>query len=150
MFSKISIVVKFGLIGLIGCALLGAILGTTSVVRGQAASQAAAEDRLTTVANARALALESYLGTIQDDINVVATNPNTLTTLRAFRDGWRELGSNAAGQLTSTTIRIRSAPRKIWTLPLMAPPTARLTALIIPGSANSCASAATTISSFSM
>ena len=99
MFSKISIVVKFGLIGLIGCALLGAVLGTTSVVRGQAASQAAAEDRLTTVANSRALALESYLGTIQGDIDVVATNPNTLTSLRAFRDGWRELGSNASGQL---------------------------------------------------
>ncbi len=110
MFSKISIVVKFGLIGLIGCALLGAVLGTTSVMRSQAASQTASENRLTAVASARALALENYLDSIQGDINVVATNPNTLTALRTLREGWRELGSNVGNQLRQAYIEDNPNP----------------------------------------
>lgn len=110
MFSKLSIVVKFGLIGLIGCALLGAVLGTTSVIRSQSASQTAAEHRLETVANARAQALQNYLDSIVSDIDVIATNPNTLTALQAFGEGWQALGSNAGNQLRQAYIEDNPNP----------------------------------------
>ncbi len=110
MFNKLSIVVKFGLIGLIGCGLLGVSLGTISVMKSQDAARHTAENLLTSVVTARALALESYLNTIEGDIETIASNPNTLTALRRFRDGWQALGPDAGDTLRRAYINNNPFP----------------------------------------
>ena len=99
MFSKISIALKFGLIGFLGCALLGLILGGTSVWRSQDAASQAATARLTTVAQSRSQALAGYLESIEQDITTIAANPNTADALGAFDAGWAGLGSSAESRL---------------------------------------------------
>ncbi|MAC39368.1 MAG: methyl-accepting chemotaxis protein [Oceanicaulis sp.] len=99
MFSKLSIAVKFGLIGFVGCVALGVVLGTTAVWRSQEASKQAAETRLYAVADARSDQISDYLESINHDIATVATNPNTLAALDAFDTSWRELGQGATTRL---------------------------------------------------
>lgn len=84
MLSRLSIAVKFGLIGFVGCVALGVVLGTTAVWRSQEASKQAAETRLYAVADARSDQISDYLESINQDIATVASNPNTLAALNAF------------------------------------------------------------------
>ncbi|MBO6763512.1 methyl-accepting chemotaxis protein [Maricaulis sp.] len=99
MFSRLSIAVKFGLIGFFGCVALGIVLGATAVWQSQDAARQAAETRLTAIAEARADQIGEYLASIDQDIETVATNPNTLAALNAFDAGWQALGSTAGSSL---------------------------------------------------
>ncbi|MED5548229.1 MAG: methyl-accepting chemotaxis protein [Pseudomonadota bacterium] len=99
MLSRLSIAVKFGLIGFVGCVALGVVLGTTAVWRSQEASKQAAETRLYAVADARSDQISDYLESINQDIATVASNPNTLAALNAFDASWRALGQNATAHL---------------------------------------------------
>jgi methyl-accepting chemotaxis protein len=104
MLSKIGIAFKFGLIGFLGCAILGVVLGSSAVWRSQQAARTAAEAQLVAVATARGEALEQYLGSIEQDILTTATNPNTLAGLTAFDDGYAQFGASAERQLQALYI----------------------------------------------
>jgi methyl-accepting chemotaxis protein len=104
MLSKIGIAFKFGLIGFLGCAILGIVLGASAVWRSQDASRTAAESQLVAVATARGEALGQYLGSIEQDILTTATNPNTLSGLTAFDSGYAQFGSSAERQLQALYI----------------------------------------------
>lgn len=110
MFSKISIALKFGLIGFFGCALLGLIMRGTSVWRSQDAASQAATERLTTMAQSRSQALTSYLESIEQDITTIASNPNTTDALRAFDAGWNALGGAAEARLQELYISANPHP----------------------------------------
>jgi methyl-accepting chemotaxis protein len=99
MLSRLSISMKFGLLGFLGCAILGLVLGTASVLRSQSAAQDAAESQLAAVAVARGQALSSYLGSIEQDLTAIASNPNTISALAEFQDGFAAFGSSGQRQL---------------------------------------------------
>ena len=83
----------------------GAILVTTlvfGVVANQRASDALhalEEQNLDGLAESRAVAMEDYLATIEQDLKTVATNPETLMALQSFEAGWNDFGSQQTDQL---------------------------------------------------
>lgn len=91
--NKIGIAVKFGLIGLIGCFVLGLVLGSATIWKSQEASRVAAEEQLSSLAFSREEALRDYLNSIDNDIVTTASNPNTANALTAFQQGWSLIGN---------------------------------------------------------
>lgn len=57
------------------------------------------ELELRAILESRSETLASYLTSIEQDLKTVATNPNTLTALKAYEKGWEELGDNQLSQL---------------------------------------------------
>lgn len=91
MIAKLSLSAKFGLISLLGCALLGVTVGTAAVIQSLSASQRAAESRLSAIANERATALESYLQSIEADLLTTAHHSGTIEAIDAFSSAWNDL-----------------------------------------------------------
>ncbi|WP_306017043.1 methyl-accepting chemotaxis protein [Oceanicaulis sp. MMSF_3324] len=88
---RLSIAVRFALVGLLGCVVLGTVLGAAAMWRSSSANQLAAESRLKAVESARKDAIETYLASIRDDLTLVADNPNTVQALTDFDAAWSQL-----------------------------------------------------------
>lgn len=110
MFFKPGIAIKFGLIGFIGCAALGLVLGSASVWRSQSAARDAAQERIATIALGRAGELSHYLEQIEQDIITTASNPNTIAAVSAFHTGWDGLGESASRRLQALYIEQNPHP----------------------------------------
>jgi len=110
LFSRISIAVKFGLIGLAGSLFLGLVLGSATIWRSQGAARSAAETRLETVAASRSQQLSEYLLSIENDLITTASNPNTLNALRSFSVGWESLDGNPESVLQDLYINDNPHP----------------------------------------
>ncbi|WP_203295042.1 methyl-accepting chemotaxis protein [Maricaulis parjimensis] len=95
----LSLTWKFGLIVVAGCVALGAVLGTAATLESRSASRAAAELRLSALASERRGMLADYLESIEADLTLTASNPNTHAALSAFTAGWDAMGSNAQTRL---------------------------------------------------
>ncbi len=91
MLSKFSLSAKFGLISLIGCAVLGVLIGGVAVIQSSSASERAAESRLAAIASERANALENYLMSIEADLLTTAHHSGTVEAVQAFTSAWSEL-----------------------------------------------------------
>ena len=82
-------------IAIVGTALLlGAGIGISNYWAASLQVKEGVEQKLTAVVEARAVALDDYLGSIEQDIRYTATNPAVLDALEAFGSAWQELGSN--------------------------------------------------------
>ena len=82
-------------IAIVGTALLlGAGVGVSNYWAASLQVKEGVEQKLTAVVEARAVALDDYLGSIEQDIRYTATNPAVLNALEAFGSAWQELGSN--------------------------------------------------------
>ncbi|MBR9826607.1 MAG: HAMP domain-containing protein [Alphaproteobacteria bacterium] len=91
MLSNLSLSVKFGLIALLGCAVLGIAVGSVSVVQSMNSSERAAESRLAAISSERASALSGYLDTIEADLLTTAHHNDTVEAVEAFSSAWNEL-----------------------------------------------------------
>ncbi|PHZ84073.1 methyl-accepting chemotaxis protein [Paremcibacter congregatus] len=62
------------------------------------------ESKFINVIESRKAGLEQYLGSIQEDLVIVAQNPATVEAIKTFSKGWRDLGANAGTELQSNYI----------------------------------------------
>ena len=95
----LSLTWKFGLIVAAGCVALGAILGVAASLESRKSSRLAAELRLSALASERRDILAEYLESIEADLVLTASNPNTHQALAAFTDGWNRFGADARTRL---------------------------------------------------
>lgn len=91
MLSNLSLSAKFGLISLVGCAVLGVLIGGVAVIQSSSASERAAESRLAAIASERANALENYLASIEADLLTTAHHAGTAEAVQAFTSAWSQL-----------------------------------------------------------
>jgi len=88
---RISIAIRFALIGLAGSIVLGLALGGASIWRSTNAAENAARAKLSAVADGRLDAVTTYLQSIEEDLLLVASNPMTVDALAEFDAGWNAL-----------------------------------------------------------
>ncbi len=74
-------------------------LGLIAVLFAQSALKASAQGKLTALVDARAAALESYLGTISEDLKFVALTDDTHLAMDALAKGYAELPQGEARKL---------------------------------------------------
>jgi methyl-accepting chemotaxis protein len=104
MLANLSLRTKIPL-AIVGLAVLvGTAVGVVSYFKAATDIRYLAEQRLETVALARAAELEAYLGSIRDDISVVASLPFTSEALDGFADAWNSLSGNKTNILKSAYI----------------------------------------------
>lgn len=88
---RLSIAIRFALIGLAGSIVLGLALGGVSIWRSTTAAEDAAQAKLTAIADGRLDAVTTYLRSIEEDLILVASNPMTVEALNEFDAGWDAL-----------------------------------------------------------
>jgi len=93
MLNRLNLSLKFGLISVAGCLVLGLALGISASVQSGSAARQATEERLAAIVLDRETVLVDYIAQIGDDLRTTATNPNTLAALTAFHDGYHDLGN---------------------------------------------------------
>lgn len=74
--------------------IVAGAVAVVSFVLAETELKQVAENRLTAVMEGRRAALGDYLTSIEQDIQVTSTNPNTIRALRSFSGTWEALGSN--------------------------------------------------------
>lgn len=75
------------------CAIISTtVIGTLSYMEAKKAVINSAKEKLIALKETRKEQLGSYLGSIEEDLATVASNPYTLEALNAFEAGWNELG----------------------------------------------------------
>ena len=75
--------------------LLGICIGIAAYWNAYGTLGDEAKTRLNALLESRKAALTDYLGSIEQDLRFVASNPATKDALIAFRDSWAELGGSA-------------------------------------------------------
>ncbi len=80
------------------CALSAAVTGMIAVNKASSDAVHAAEEKLQALEDSRSVALETYLGSISEDLNIMAQNDYVRTALRHFTKGWNELGNDGVDQ----------------------------------------------------
>jgi methyl-accepting chemotaxis protein len=88
---RLSIAIRFALIGLAGSIVLGLALGGVSIWRSATAAENAARAKLSAIADGRLDAVMTYLQSIEEDLLLVASNPMTVGALDDFDAGWTAL-----------------------------------------------------------
>lgn len=71
--------------------VVGIGLGGVSIVKSGDALGAEAEHRIEAILSSRAVELDEYLGSIREDLSLVASNPMTVTALVDFKAAWNEM-----------------------------------------------------------
>jgi len=99
MNFKLGLSEKFSLMGSAGIVFLGITLSTVAITQSNESELAAAEHTLEVVAESHAEALHELVSEIEHDIITTASNPNTINALRAFQDGWRDMGADPRRRL---------------------------------------------------
>jgi len=75
------------------CAVISSfIIGSLSYIEARDAVIDGQQEKLIALKDTRKVQLKDYLGSIEEDILAVATNPYTSQALSAFESGWNELG----------------------------------------------------------
>ena len=110
MFNRLNLSLKFGLISMAGCLSLGIALGVAASIQGGNAAREATEQRLSAIALERENALVDYMEQIGDDLRTTATNPNTVTALADFHDGFDALNGAPAQRLQQLYIEDNPNP----------------------------------------
>ncbi|MGB0697199.1 MAG: methyl-accepting chemotaxis protein [Rhodospirillaceae bacterium] len=108
MTLKIS--AKLPLLFIAAAAITGLLIGMRAVTLSEDYSTASNERALTTVLEARSVALKSYLTSISEDLDITAKNLSTGAAIKAFRRGWDELGEDPAAQLRDLYITSNPNP----------------------------------------
>ena len=102
MFTRIAqlqIAVKLPLIIVSFAFLLAIGIGGANYFQASDQAHAAIEEKLTAVLEDRRTTLQSYLGSIEQDMRYTATNSEIREALVEFTDAWQALGSDQMAQL---------------------------------------------------
>lgn len=111
--NKITISKKLPII-IVLCAIISTtLIGTLSYFKAKSAILYGKQEKLIALKETRKKQLEDYLGSIEEDLLNVASNPFTLEALRAFQDGWNELGSQGKQAALLQELYITSNPNKV-------------------------------------
>jgi methyl-accepting chemotaxis protein len=84
--------------------ILGGALGTSAYLRSAGELEAAAKEKLEGLAESRRDAMKDYLNSIETDLRVLATNPQTLAAFADYSAGWRDIGGGQTAALQSLYI----------------------------------------------
>ena len=99
---KLNIATKLPVVIVVLAAIAATITGVVSYMTSRDALHKAAENQLIAIQAARTAQMDSYLGSIQEDLVVAATNDNTLMALVNFESGFngvKSLESNVVSAL---------------------------------------------------
>ena len=109
-FKNMSLAVKIP--GLVATAALLSVVavGTMSYFQAADALHVEAEVRYEALAQARADALQSYLGSIREDLAVTATSSTVADALVAFDQGFREINRDGRGTQVLQDLYIQANP----------------------------------------
>ncbi|MDO8840339.1 MAG: methyl-accepting chemotaxis protein [Parvibaculum sp.] len=108
--TNVSLAVKIPALVAIAALLSVIAVGTMSYLQAADALHAEAETRYTALAEARADALGSYLGSIREDLSVTAANSMVADALVAFDQGFREIDRDGRGAQVLQDLYIRGNP----------------------------------------
>ncbi|WP_430514158.1 methyl-accepting chemotaxis protein [Pannonibacter phragmitetus] len=90
---------------LVGCALAtGAMIGLFSYQSSSRELLADAQRKLDALAQARKAELSQYLGSIVEDLTIMASNPATVESLYSYNEAWAQIGDNPQAALQSAYI----------------------------------------------
>ena len=93
--SSLSIALKLPLMIVGAGGLVGVCIGIAAYWNAYDTLGDEAKIRLSALLESREAALSDYLGSIEQDLRFVASNPATKDAVVAFRDSWAELGGGA-------------------------------------------------------
>ena len=99
ILNNVSIAIKLAALIVGSLALAALSLTAVNMVALSQNVQTSAEEKLAATSEARRDALRDYLGSIEQDIRTVATNPFTLDALQAFTNSWARLGADPQATL---------------------------------------------------
>ncbi len=91
------------IIGLVAAASIGVGVVLTNLARHSL--EEAAGEKLVALTESRKATLLDYLDTIQSDLRLQAEHPMTLQAIKAFSNGWDELGNNQKSKLQELYIK---------------------------------------------
>jgi len=95
------------------CAIISAvIIGTISYIEASKALIHSDEAKLSAIRETRKTQLSDYLGSVEEDLISVASNPYTLEALNAYEDGWKALGFDGGQTQTLQKLYITENPNK--------------------------------------
>lgn len=94
---KLSRKMPMAVAGLV--ALTVAAVGIIAVVFSESALHKSAEEKLIALVDSRAVALSSYLTSIDEDLGLLAMNDATISAATAFNDSFSKLGRSEARRL---------------------------------------------------
>ncbi len=99
IFSQMTLAKKLPLaiVGLSLCVAVG--IGFVGYITSATALKASDHYRLQSILGSRAAELQSYLGSIQQDLRVVASNPITGQAIQDFAGAWQQLGNDPTSTL---------------------------------------------------
>ncbi|MBL4602368.1 MAG: hypothetical protein JKY84_06475, partial [Emcibacteraceae bacterium] len=75
------------------------MVGVSAYLNADKTITEADKNRLTATVEAKHFELSNYINSIQEDIRLIASNPNSLVALNMFNIGFNEFGSNALQKL---------------------------------------------------
>ena len=94
LFNKLSIAWKLPLMIVGAGGSVGIAIGLAAYWNSSATLENEARTRLNALIESRKASLGSYLGSIEEDLRFVATNPATKEALAEFSSSWIDLGGN--------------------------------------------------------
>ena len=92
--KNLSIALKLPMMIVGAGGLVGICIGFAAYWNAAGTLESEARVRLAALLESRKASLGDYLGSIEEDLQSVASNPMTGQALAAFRDGWHELDGN--------------------------------------------------------